>query len=132
MSVVQHSSRKVIRDSGIQTSGHIFHKEVQLLAYADDIDVISRSESGLKEAFQELEFSAKAMGLVINQSKAKYMVVGANIRGLSLRINDYEFEKFQGFPYLGSHVDSGNDSSRDIEKRILSANRGYYLSLIHI
>ena len=35
---------------------------------------------------------------------------------------DYEFEKVQiGFPYLGSCVDSGNDSSSDIEKRILYA-----------
>ena len=59
---------KVIRDSGIQTSGHIFHKEVQLLAYADDIYVISRSESGLKEPFQELELSAKAMGCLLYTS----------------------------------------------------------------
>ena len=38
-------------------------------------------------------------------NKTKYMVVGANTRALSLRINDYEFEKVQGFPYLGSYVD---------------------------
>ena len=52
------------------------------------LDIISRSESGLKEAFQELELSAKAMGLGINQRKSKYMVVGPNNSALSLRIND--------------------------------------------
>lgn len=35
------------------------HKEVQLLAYADDIYIISRSEAGLKRAFKALEASAK-------------------------------------------------------------------------
>lgn len=56
---------KVIRDSQIQIGGHIFNKGVQLLAYADDIDIISRSESGIIEAFKSLERSAQAMGLVM-------------------------------------------------------------------
>jgi len=49
---------KVIRNAGIQTSRIIFHKSVQLLAYADDIDIIARSRAALKEAFLLLERAA--------------------------------------------------------------------------
>ena len=42
---------KVIRDSGIQTRVTIFFKTVQILAYADDIDLMARTVPGLSEAF---------------------------------------------------------------------------------
>jgi hypothetical protein len=42
---------KAIRDAGIQTTGPIFYKSVQLLTYADDIDIIARTPMALKEAF---------------------------------------------------------------------------------
>jgi len=41
---------KLIRDSGIQTRGTIFFKIVQTLAYADDIDLMARTNLGLNEA----------------------------------------------------------------------------------
>jgi len=42
---------KVVRDSGIQTRGTIFFKTVQILACADDIDLMARTIPGLNEAF---------------------------------------------------------------------------------
>jgi hypothetical protein len=33
----------VIRDSGIERQGIIYYKSVQVLAYADDLDIIGRS-----------------------------------------------------------------------------------------
>jgi len=56
---------KVIRDSGIQTRGTIFFKIVQILAYADDIDLMACTTLGLNEASLNLEKSARNMGLVI-------------------------------------------------------------------
>jgi len=60
---------KAIRDSDIQTRGTIFFKTVQILAYADDIDLMARTIPGLNEAFLNLEKCARSMGLVINQEK---------------------------------------------------------------
>jgi sorting nexin-29 len=42
---------KILRDSGIQTSRTIFYKPVQLLAYANDLDLISRAVADVMEAF---------------------------------------------------------------------------------
>jgi hypothetical protein len=39
------------------------------LAYADDIDIIARSPTALKEAFLSLERAACVMGLKINEKK---------------------------------------------------------------
>ena len=67
---------KDIRDSGIQTRGIIFSKTVQILAYADDTDLMARTIPGLNEALLNLEKSARNMGLVINQEKMVYMYSG--------------------------------------------------------
>jgi len=67
---------KVIQDLGIQTRGTIFFKTVQILAYADDIDLMAPTTPGLSEAFLNLEKSARNMGLVINQEKTVYMYSG--------------------------------------------------------
>jgi sorting nexin-29 len=59
----------VVRKAGIQTNGTIFYKSVQILAYADDIDIIARSRKALKEAFLSLERATREMGLRINEEK---------------------------------------------------------------
>jgi sorting nexin-29 len=50
---------KVIRDSGIQMRGTIIYRSVQLLAYADDIDIIARSEAELIKTYTALKISAE-------------------------------------------------------------------------
>jgi sorting nexin-29 len=64
---------KVIRDAAVNIRGTIFCKSVQILAYADDIDIIGRTQSAMIEAFTSLEKAAKDMNLFINQEKTKYM-----------------------------------------------------------
>jgi len=53
---------KVIQDSGIQTKGTIFYKLIQLLAYDDNLDMISRIIVVLKEAFLPLVETAEENG----------------------------------------------------------------------
>jgi len=64
---------QTVRNAGIQTSGTTFYKSVQLLAYADGIDIIARSRTALKEAFLSLERATGEMGLRINEKRTKYL-----------------------------------------------------------
>jgi len=38
---------KVIRDAVVNTRGTIFYKSVQMLAYADDIDITGRTQAAI-------------------------------------------------------------------------------------
>ena len=94
---------KVIRDSGIQTRRTIFFKIVQILAYADDIDLMARTITGLNEAFLNLEKSARNMGSVINQEKKLYMHRGKDTTlHQDLAIGSYMFKSVDNLKYLGT------------------------------
>ena len=45
-----HLRHGVLRDSGMHLYGTIFQKSVQLLAYADDIDIIERNKRDVTAA----------------------------------------------------------------------------------
>ena len=68
---------QIIREADINQRGNIFYKSVQILAYADDVDIISRSPKSLQEATIALDRAARMMGLEINQAKTKHMICGA-------------------------------------------------------
>jgi hypothetical protein len=45
----------IVRRADLQTTGTIYNKETQLLAYADDIDIVGRSQSAVRNAYLALE-----------------------------------------------------------------------------
>ena len=65
---------KVIRDAAVNIRGTILYKSVQNLAYADNIDIIGRTQAAMIEAFTSLERAAKGVNLFINQEKTKYCI----------------------------------------------------------
>jgi sorting nexin-29 len=100
---------KVIRDAAINIKGTIFYKSVQILAYADDIDITGRTQPAMIEAFTSLEKAAKGMNLFINQEKTKYMPVIKNSHAsypYYLDAGPYKFQVVHCFTYLGSLTDS--------------------------
>jgi sorting nexin-29 len=119
--------QKVIRDSGIQTRGTIFYKSIQILAYADDIDMIGRSESDIKKAYIALKIAVDIMGLRVNEEKTKYMVIKNDKKNLDvaqyLYIDGQKFERVHRFIYLGSLVNEINDISEEIRRWIQNSNR---------
>lgn len=118
---------KVIRESEIDTRGTIFNKSIQLLAYADDIDIIGRSERVVREAFSKLEIAAKKMGLTVNEGKTKYLQTGRTQgKEKHITIHEYKFENVTQFKYLGTIITNDNSVTVDINSRIKMANKCYY------
>jgi len=75
------------------------------MAYADDIVIIRRSFTSMKEGFQLLEEARKEVGLVINVGKAKYMVAAHTqncSKACAIEIGRYNFERGDRFTGLGS------------------------------
>jgi hypothetical protein len=87
----------IVRRANQQTTGTIYNKETQLLAYADHIDIVGRSQSAVRNAYLALEGEAAKVRLKINDQKIKYMIAVRNnttIRdvGQSVAIGDKHFE----------------------------------------
>jgi hypothetical protein len=68
----------IVRRANLQTTGTIYNKETQLLAYADDEDIVGRSQSAVQDAYLALEGEAAKVGLKINVQKTKYMIATRN------------------------------------------------------
>jgi sorting nexin-29 len=120
---------KVIWEAGVQTRGTIFYKSVQILAYAGDVDIIGRSLLAMEEAFLAIESAGRKMGLVINETKTKYMAAGkAYIPNMppNLIIANYTFARIDSFIYLGCTVSYNNDISEEIGARLVATNRAYF------
>jgi hypothetical protein len=69
----------IVRRANLQTTGTIYNKETQQLAYANDIDIVGRSQSAVRDAYLALEGEVAKVGLKINDQKTKYMIAPRNI-----------------------------------------------------
>jgi hypothetical protein len=88
------------------------------LACADDIDIIARSQTALKEAFLSLERAAGEMDVQINEETPKYLTTTVNEnQPKHFQIEKFNFEIVQSFTYFGSLVNVNNDNSTGIKKR---------------
>jgi hypothetical protein len=112
----------IVRWANLQTTGTIYNKETQILAYTNDIDIVGRSQSAVRDANLALEGEAAKVGLKINEKKTKYMIAAGNDR----TIGDKHFEVVKDFVYLGSLMTPTNDVSLEIQRRIQTANRCFF------
>jgi hypothetical protein len=97
--------QKVIQTIKMVPSGIKIGKELNILAYADDIALIEKNEVEIRKLFVELENIARKLGLQINQEKTKHMIMERknclkqNKIG-HLKIKNYKFERDENFKYL--------------------------------
>ena len=127
---------KVIRDANIYNRGTILHKSTQLLAYADDIDIMGRNLKAVQETFTKLKRTSTKMGLEVNVQKTKILIASSvkqnNIcNGQQVNIAGQEFEAVSSFCYLGSTIPTDNSLDIEVRTRLLKANRAYF-SLIRL
>jgi len=119
---------KIISAAGLKHNGTIFYKSVMPLAYADDVDIIGRSKREVSAAFSKFVEEAQSLGLAVNEDKTKYLVSTARDSNLgeSVEIDSFKFEVVKDFVYLGSSINTGNNISLEIKRRITLASRCYF------
>jgi hypothetical protein len=57
-----YSAFQTYKPTNLQTTGTIYNKETQLLAYADGIDIVGRSQSAIRNAYLALKREATKVG----------------------------------------------------------------------
>jgi len=84
------------------------------LDFADDIALVSETTRNAQALLQKLETAATAVGLTINQSKTKAMIIGDKPTGEQILLKTRNIDIVDDFCYLGSWVAMSN---RDINIR---------------
>jgi len=114
----------------IKDHGKLNINMTQIIAYADDIAIVSRTKEELEKTFKELDRAAKKTGLYINQEKTKYMKSEKqksktiSQHKVKIKINNYNIEEVDKFSYLGTQI-SSTDNSQEIKARIQAGYRAY-------
>ena len=55
--------------------GTILYRSLPFLGFADDIDIIGRTTAKVREVYTRLKREAARIGLIINATKTKYLLV---------------------------------------------------------
>jgi hypothetical protein len=121
----------IVRRSKVEVSGSIFTKSVQILGFADDLDIVGSNLRAVQDAYSKLEKEANRIGLFVNVDKTKLLMVCPSPRskemaGSHLVINGKKFEVVHEFPYLGALVDDKFNTGREIKRRIVTAQRAVF------
>ncbi|KAL4119689.1 hypothetical protein QTP88_012478 [Uroleucon formosanum] len=103
------------------------NQHLTAVAYADDIVLLAETVDDLKNTTDILLKEGKKIGLKINETKTKYMIVSRqNHRSVSLKANEYTFERVGNFKYLGADINEDANSHKEVKRRLIAANRCYY------
>lgn len=120
---------EALRKTKEQTPGIKLGTKINVLAFADDVALISEDPTGLQQLAEVLINEAKLVGLEISESKTKYMVVGRNVENSNrpnLNVGNKTFQRCNEFKYLGFTINQSNEEDHEINLRIASANKSYW------
>jgi hypothetical protein len=101
----------------------------QLVAYADDVNLLGDNIDTINKNTQTLIDASKELGLEVNVEKAKYMLVSWDQnsgQNQEIKIGNRSFENVSQFKYLGTKVTNQNLIQEEIKRRLNSGNACYH------
>ena len=122
---VKYAIRRVqVNQDGLKLNG-----THQLLAYADDVNILGGSIHTVKKNAEALVAATKEIGLEVNAHKTKYMTVfrDQNAERIdSMKMDNSPIERAEEFKYLGTTLTSQNYIPKEIKSRSKLGNACYY------
>jgi len=114
---LENAIRRVqVNQNGLKLNG-----THQLLAYADDVNILGGSIHTLKENTEALVTAIREIGLGISADKTKYIVMSRDQnagRIRSVRIDNITFDRVEEFKYLGTSLKNQNFMAEEIKSRL--------------
>jgi len=110
---ITHLERVISANKDLKDGIAVHGVSINNLRFADDIDLIEASSSGLQEAAQLLHEQGKRLGLVINKAKTQTMVFRNDNIDQPVKI-DYTLQNVTWFTYLSSVFTYDNNCTQNL------------------
>jgi len=101
----------------------------QLLAYADDVNILGGSIRIIEESSEALVVTTKETGLEVNADKIKYIVMFRDQnagRRHNIKIDNSSLARVEKFKYLGTTLTNQISLQEEIKRRLKSGNACYH------
>jgi hypothetical protein len=117
-------TRILVNQNGLKLNG-----AHQLLVYADDVNILGRSEHTIRKRAEAITIASKKIGLEVNADRTKYLVISRDKstgRSHSVRTGNSSFERMGQFIYLGTTLRNQKYIRGEITKGLKSGNACYH------
>jgi hypothetical protein len=121
----KYATRKVQENqAGLKSNG-----THQLLAYADDVNLLGDNIDIINKNTETRVDASKEVGLKANVEKTKYMLVSRDQnagQNREIKTGNRSFENVSQFKYMGTTVSNQNLIQEEIKRRVNSGNARYH------